>query len=119
MKRLMITSVLLIVLAVSVFAQSDQITVKPCDRQAAGITGTGGYATFDVSPIMSQIFGRAGNTITHNDVQLILQGYSGVAWLSAPVVDLNYTQLNLNNKTVTFGPPDSGGPGFRVLVVPN
>jgi hypothetical protein len=81
--------------------------------------GTGGYATFDVSPIMSQIYGRAGNTGTGNDVNFILQGYSGVAWLSAPVIDLNYSQLNLNKKTVTFGPPDSGGIGFRALVVPN
>ncbi len=81
--------------------------------------GTGGYATFDVSPIMSQIYGRAGNTITGNEVQFVLQGYVGVAWLSAPAIDLSYSQLNLNNKTVTFGPPDSGGVGYRALVVPN
>jgi hypothetical protein len=68
---------------------------------------------------MSQIMGRAGNTITGNEVLFIEQGYSGVAWLSAPVIDLYYTQLNLNNKTVTFGPPDSGGKGYRALVVPN
>ena len=80
---------------------------------------TGGYATFEVSPIMSQIRGRAGNTITGQNVDLILQGYAGVAWLSAPVIDLNYTQLNLNNQTVTFGEPDSGGVGYRALVVPN
>lgn len=80
---------------------------------------TGGYATFDVSPIMSQIRGRAGNTITGQNVDLILQGYAGVAYLSAPSVQIVATQFSLNNKVITFGPPDSGGPGYRALVVPN
>jgi hypothetical protein len=41
-----------------------------------------------------------------------------VAWLSAPVIQF-YGQFALNGKYVTEGPPDSGGKGYRVLVVPN
>jgi hypothetical protein len=107
--KIIIMSILMLILTFSISAQ---------ERRYFGHVPiqTDGFAYWDVSPPMNQLFGQAGQGT--NEVRLILQGYSGVAWLSAPVIQF-YGQFVLNNKYVTEGAPDSGGKGYRVLVVPN
>jgi hypothetical protein len=107
---------LLLTILLTIGALAQVVTSEQKNPFNVPIIGPSGFAYWDVSPPMNQLFGQAGQGT--NEVRLILQGYSGVAWLSAPVIQF-YGQFALNGKYVTEGPPDSGGKGYRVLVVPN
>jgi hypothetical protein len=98
--------VLALILAASTVAQVPQCTAS-------------GQAFWTVTPLLSEIHGCVGGVKPGLEVETRYSGYTGTYWLSAYTIELHYTRLELNGREVLVGPPDSGGKGFRALVVPN
>lgn len=79
---------------------------------AWGQCTTPGKVVWDIQPWLTQICGRAG------DATFLLQGFAGVAYLSAPSIQL-YGDVYINGHRVMIGEANSAGPGFRMLYIAN
>lgn len=94
------TIILSLFLAFSTFAQ--------CTSQ--------GVVVWDVQPWLTQICGRSGDPPTQ--VTFLMQGFVGVAWLSAPEIRFD-GRLVWNGYRVYAGKNDSAGKGYRMLFIEN
>lgn len=101
MKKTIFALILLVVMAVPSWAVC-----------SAGV----GDVSWTITPELSQIYGSAGSGVTQTT--FLMQGFVGVMWLSAPEIRLTGSVV-INDQRISFGPNNSGGPGYRVLVVPN
>jgi hypothetical protein len=108
---------LLLTILLTIGALAQVVTSEQKNPFNVPIIGPSGFAYWDVSPPMNQLFGQAGQG--PNQVVFVLQGFAGVAYLSAPTIQFYSIEFAWNGKRIIPGPPDSGGKGYRILLIEN
>lgn len=110
MRHLLIVAFILIASACSVLA-------IPCAVPDTGKT------LWTVQPELQQVYGSAGTGATF--VSILMQGYVGGIQLCGDLLSFDGRNIFMtgdlywNNKRVVVGDKDSGGAGYRMLMIEN